>query len=140
VAVTLFDQLASAGASPPPADPPPPSEDAPPEGWLTDPRPDLAEDSLFWRRLLLAAFATDGERADGLFGALHGARCCGARLERSGRGFRLTAPVDGDGPVSYLEPAPETGELSTWADDRRGWLLPHREVLTGLLRGPGETA
>lgn len=45
-----------------------------------DPRPDLAEDSNNWERLLPCAYGLDGRESNGVFGALHGIRCLGARL------------------------------------------------------------
>ncbi len=51
--------------------------------YLIEPRPDLEEDTNLWSRLLVAAWAVDGELSDGLFGALHGMRCCGAKLEKA---------------------------------------------------------
>src|SRR5262249_32715603 len=77
------------GGSPHPPRPP----------YLLDPRPDLAADTHAWQALLELAFLLDGEAPDGLFGALHGVRCCGARLipadgtRQWGAGCRL-APGD----------------------------------------------
>lgn len=48
--------------------------------YLTNPRPDLVEDADLWARLLLKAYPIDGNNPHGLFWALHGLRCCGARL------------------------------------------------------------
>jgi len=107
------------GRPEPPARPP----------YLYDPRPDLTADSLVWQALLELVFLLDGEAADGLFGALHGVRCCGARLvpadgaRPSGAGYRL---VPGD---DYL------GGARAWGADRERWLVPAVDVLAPLLRG-----
>jgi hypothetical protein len=87
-----------------------------------DPRADdLPEDSLFWRDLLARADAYDGHDARGLFGALHGMRCLGARLERRpDGGYRLVPGEIPDGDYRRL---------------RVEWLLPHRETLVRLLAG-----
>lgn len=100
--------------------------------WALNPRPDLTEDADRWRRLLAAAALSD---TPGIYGALHGVRCCGARLVRNGTGYRIAAPGPDDGPLSYHEPDPETGEVVTWEADREDWLVPHREELVRLLRG-----
>ena len=97
--------------------------------YLYDPRPDLAADSRVWQALLELAFLLDGEAPDGLFGALHGVRCCGARLvprgedRRPGAGYRM-GPGD-----AYL------GGAAAWAADRARWLAPSADVLTPVLRG-----
>lgn len=106
---------------------PPTLEEVPPA--LYEPRPDLAADTRAWQALLETAFLLDGEEPRGLLGALHGVRCCGARLvplsrhQRDGRGYRL-APGD-----DYH------GGTEAWAGDRERWLLPHADVLTPLLKG-----
>ena len=108
-----------------------PDPSAPPP-YLYDPRPDLTADSPAWQALLELAFLLDGEAPDGLFGALHGVRCCGARLVPAdgtrpagpaGAGCRI-APGDG-----YL------GGARAWATDRERWLVPAADVLTPMLRG-----
>jgi len=105
-----------------------PDPSAPPP-YLYDPRPDLTADSPAWQALLELAFLLDGEAPDGLFGALHGVRCCSARLipadgtRPSGAGYRI-APGD-----DYL------GSAQAWATDRERWLVPAADVLTPMLRG-----
>jgi hypothetical protein len=122
--MSLFDLLAPQAVTP---------SAAPAVGgtWALNPRPDLAEDADLWRRLLAAAALSD---RPGVYGALHGVRCCGARLVANGAGYRITGPAPDDGPLSYREPDPETGEIGTWESDREGWLLPHRAAITVLLR------
>ena len=86
---------------------------------IDDPRPDLYQDSSLWQRLLTAAQALDGDEPDGLYRALDGFRCCGARL-RLGRATAVLLPGD-IGQAEY----------STW---RREYLQAHAETLTRLLR------
>jgi hypothetical protein len=100
-----------------------------PPPYLYDPRPDLTADSRDWQALLELAFLLDGEEADGLFGALHGVRCCGAQLvsaagARSGPGGHRIVPGD-----DYL------GGARAWAADRECWLVPAADVLAPMLRG-----
>ena len=80
-----------------------------------DPRPDLAEDSAQWRRLLRLAWERDGEEAAGVYGVLLGVRCMGARLESG----RIRPPVDMD--------------ESEWSADRERYLVPHRAAIVELL-------
>jgi len=76
---------------------------APPPRVIVDPRPDLAEDSGVWTRLLQLADSTP------IGGALHGFRCCGARLQHIGKGYML---LSGD-------------ELKDdWRELHDKWLLP----------------
>ncbi len=79
------------------------------------PRPDLVADSPHWCRLLGLAYDQDGDDGNGVFGALHGIRCMGARLIRKGAGWVIRGEYDG------------------YDADRRNWLLPHRAPLTQLL-------
>ncbi len=96
------------------------------ESWFTtDPRPDLAEDSALWGRLLARAFALDGDDPTGLCGALHGLRCCGAALVAEGGRLRLTAGEMGDDEYAAL---------------RRAWLIPHADALRLLLRDAASDA
>lgn len=87
------------------------------ERWTTDPRPDLAEDSALWSRLLTMAYDRDVEDPDGLFGVLHGFRGYGAGL------------VVAEGRVCLV--AGEMGDA--YAAQRREWLVPHAFALTKLL-------
>jgi hypothetical protein len=91
---------------------------------LADPRArDYPEDSHLWGRLLCWAY--DGGNAFGLFGALHGLRCGGARLERHERTVRL---LRGD------------WEEAGYAALRENYLLPHGQRLTRLLTDLGHWA
>lgn len=88
-------------------------------GPTVDPRPDLADDTGDWQRLLGAAYIVAPE----LWGALHGFRCCGARLSpnTADRGKRIT-PGDWDrGIIDYREAA-------------RKWLEPFAGELKKLMR------
>ncbi|MHB0858428.1 MAG: hypothetical protein ACYC5M_12750 [Anaerolineae bacterium] len=83
-----------------------------------NPRPDLAQDQPLWASLLSAAYRKDGPNPEGLFWALQGLRCLGARL-RVGRHTLLL----------------ERGEQdeATYHANRTRYLLPHAEVLRTLL-------
>ena len=96
--------------------------------WLshitTDPRPDIADDSALWVRLLPVAYGLDGARAGGAFGVLHGLRCMGARLAVIGGQARLFRGDIPEGEYEqykreYLAPNHETVQrlltLETWA-------------------------
>ncbi len=92
--------------------------------WTADPRDDLAEDRGLWRRLLTLAYDYDGDDPAGLFGSLHGLRCCGARLVVEGGQVRLVA-----------------GELDdAYPAFRERYLLPHAAALLELLGGLAEAA
>ncbi len=92
--------------------------DANRERWTADPRPDLAADSQLWRDLLALAYERDGHVPDGLFGALHGLRCCGAGLVAIDSQIHLVA-----------------GEMgSEYSSHRERYLLPHKDTLIPLLR------
>jgi len=86
----------------------------------TDPRPDFAEDSRLWGYLLRhAGLADDADAPTGAYGALHGVRCCGARLE-----WQQNAS---------LRIVPGAEYLGAWEDDRQTWLLSHRDAIAGWL-------
>ena len=93
--------------------------------YLVNPRPDLGEDSELWARLLLKAYVIDSGNREGLFWALHGMRCVGARLRLG----KSTAIMEA-GQVA----APE---YEAW---KRQYLEPHRETLLRLLREIAATA
>ncbi len=90
-----------------------------PQGRLSDPRPDLAEDSRFWVYLLRWAWLDENEVA---LGVLDGIRCCGARLEWRGEALRI---VPG---AAYL------GDWEGKKGDKEKWLAPHKDAITKWLR------
>ena len=92
------------------------------ERWTADPRPDLAGDSTLWRRLLGLAYGRDFHDPHGLFGALHGLRCCGAVLARGPGGLRL---LPGE-----LPPA-------EYVALRGEYLVPYAPTLRALLAAAG---
>lgn len=116
-----------------------------------DPRPDLQEDSSLWRILLEVAHKANGN----LYGALHGLRCIGTRLERNKQwGLALKPILPGDKIANYggsAGPAGSGGETITavrgiitdWAsvEDYKAvaqeYLRPHHDVLLGLLKKIG---
>lgn len=96
-----------------------------------DPRPDLQEDSSLWRMLLAIAH----EANENLYGALHGLRCIGTRLERSKQWGLVLKPI---------LPGPGIGgNVTDWAsmEDYRAvaqeYLRPHHDLLLGLLKKIG---
>jgi hypothetical protein len=92
---------------------------------VADPRQvDLPEDTESWLGLLTRAHALDGDEPQGLFGALHGLRCCGSRLHTTRGGMRL-------GP----------GEMSRdqYRVLRDEYLVPHAGELRRLLAFPPAT-
>lgn len=68
--------------------------------WITDPRPDLADDSVAWEYILASAYDAETQ-PHALFGCLHGVRCLGARLQVADGSLRIIPP-DGEEP-SYQE-------------------------------------
>ena len=86
--------------------------------YLVGPRPDLASDADLWARLLLKAYPLDGHDPSGLFWALHGLRCCGARLRVGATSLIL-----------------ERGEIAEdeYARLRAQHLVPHAGTLKRLL-------
>lgn len=86
--------------------------------WTTDPRPDLRADSDSWRRLLALAYDLDGDAPQGVFGVLHGLRCCGLQLTVERGRARLAAGEMGEGEYRAL---------------RDEWLVPHEARVRGLL-------
>jgi len=88
---------------------------------LDDPRPDLSLDTQYWRSLLHhAALADDADAVDGAFGALHGVRCCGARIRPQ--------------PSGVLGIEARDDYLGDWGVDRQRRLTPHRSELIRWLR------
>lgn len=107
---------------------------APPDPPWQDPRPDLAADHDRWQALLAAAYRCDGQDPHGVFGALNGIRCCGARLE-------VTAVTKQAPPATNARPGWRLvrGDELTEAEYQRlraAYLAPHTEALTKLLSAP----
>ena len=94
----------------------PPPELTEEPGW--DPRPDLAADSDLWARLLAMAYDLDGDLPGGLFGALHGMRCCGAGLVLVNGRCKLV-------PGEMLK--------ADYEADRARYLVEHKAALVELL-------
>lgn len=85
-----------------------------------DPRPDLESDSALWVRLLATAETLDPNLA----GALHGFRCCGARLRRSATGWHVVYAPESDWP-----------DEAAFCADRVRWLQPDQTYI-GLRDSP----
>jgi len=105
---------------------------APPDPLWADPRPDLTADHDRWQALLEAAYRHDGQDPHGVYGALNGIRCCGARLE--------VAPPAGKAPQAAgarLGWRLVRGDELTEAEYQRlraTYLVRHTETLTRLLK------
>lgn len=85
-----------------------------------DPRPDIVQDTRQWNSLLKALFVEDGEKADGLFGLVHGMRCCGARIVPDAK-FRYV-----------LKPGEIGGK--EWNGDQAATSEPQKSGFRGLLK------
>lgn len=90
---------------------------------MTDPRPDLTEDSALWTKLLTMADKINKHCA----GTLNGFRCGGMRLKREPEGYALR-PEFGD-PASSSAWA----TLEEYAADRKKWLYPYTRLIIRLL-------
>lgn len=81
--------------------------------------------------VLELAYRRDAADPEGVFGALFGARCCGARIEH----------LDDNWTLKPKGPSPRwrlvRGEIPAdeWAAIRTRWLLPHRAALAEILLG-----
>ena len=89
-----------------------------------DPRPDLVGDHSSFQALLATAFRRDGQDPHGVFGALVGIRCCGARLASAGQ------------PSAWRLVRGEEMDEAEYAGYRQTYLAPHTPALTRLLRAP----
>ena len=88
---------------------------------LTDPRPDLAEDSALWVRFLDLA----GEKDKQLAGTLHGFRCQGTRIVQGKKGYLLRPGLD---------PTKGWKNRQEYEKERDKWLMPHISVIAELLK------
>jgi len=104
---------------------------APPDPPWADPRPDLIGDHTRWLLVLELAYRRDAADPEGVYGALYGARCCGAAIDH----------MDDDWTLKPEGPPPRwrlvRGEIPAdeWAAIRARWLLPHRAALEEILLG-----
>lgn len=87
---------------------------------LTDPRPDLKEDSQLWERLLALALAEDKALAEALFAIRWG----GSRLVEIKGHYAIRPQV---GPGGWLQ-------KKDYEEVRDIWLAPYKEQVAGLLR------
>jgi hypothetical protein len=92
-------------------------------GPLTDPRPDLAEDSAAWSELLRLAQAVESEFAY----LLHGMRACGTLLAYERGTFRMRPLIDPTERLSIWQ------TNAAWEADRSKWLVPYQTALIRLL-------
>ena len=88
---------------------------------VTDPRPDLAEDSALWVRFLELA----GEKDKQLAWTLHGFRCQGTRIVLGRSGYVLRPELD---PIKGWNSQQEYERM------RDKWLKPHIEKIAQLLK------
>lgn len=107
---------------------------------VPDPRPDLAEDSVPWSRLLaLAKEETERlnnkttvkqKQTGSFFGVLHGFRCAGTRLRRSetGSGMYVLRPdIDPTGERAWMS-------QEEYEQFRDRYLAPWKDVLVRVLQ------
>lgn len=87
--------------------------------WTADPRSDIAADSALWVKLLSLAYDYDHDDPRGLFGALHGLRCGGAKL--------LPVPPD------RARLTRGEWEADQYAQLREQYLVPQAEALGEML-------
>ena len=95
------------------------------------PRPDLIGDHARWLLVLDLAYHRDAADPEGVFGALFGARCCGARIEHMDDDWTLKP----EGPPPRWRLARGEIPADEWAAIRARWLLPHRAALVEILLG-----
>lgn len=95
-------------------------EDEPRSPLLTDPRPDLREDSKLWEQLLALAVEMDGALAEALFAIRWG----GSRLVQINGQYAIRPQI---GPGCWLR-------KEDYEDVRDIWLTPHKEQVAELLR------
>ena len=99
-----------------------------------DPRPDLVADHSRWWLVLAAAWRLDGQDPDGVYGALSGLRCCGARLEIAGPANWSLQP-EGPPPTWKLTRGEEMTE-EQYQGYRQTYLVPHTAAIRKLLNAP----
>lgn len=104
---------------------------APPDPPWADPRPDLVGDHARWLLVLELAYHRDAADPEGVFGALFGARCCGAAIEHMDDDWTLKP----EGPPPRWRLARGEIPADEWAAIRTRWLLPHRAALAEILLG-----
>ena len=92
-------------------------------GPLTDPRPDLSEDSAAWDELLRLAQAVESEFAY----VLHGMRACGCLLAYERGAWRMRPLLDRSERRSVWQ------HHAAWERDRERWLVPYQNALIRLL-------
>jgi len=104
---------------------------APPDPPWADPRPDLIGDHARWLLVLELAYRRDAADPEGVYGALYGARCCGAAIEHMDDDWTLKP----EGPPPRWRLARGEIPADEWAAIRARWLLPHRAALVEILLG-----
>ncbi len=104
---------------------------APPDPPWVDPRPDLVGDHARWLLVLELAYHRDAADPEGVFGALFGARCCGAAIEHLDDNWTLKP----EGPPPRWRLARGEIPADEWEAIRARWLLPHQAALAELLLG-----
>lgn len=104
---------------------------APPDPPWADPRPDLVGNHARWLLVLDLAYHRDAADPEGVFGALFGARCCGARIEHMDDDWTLKP----EGPLPRWRLVRGEIPADEWAAIRARWLLPHRAALEEFLIG-----
>ena len=91
-----------------------------------DPRPDLAEDSHLWIKVLELARRSNTQ----IFTTLHGFRCEGAKLSRTTKGLRMAPRIHGgENPRLY-----GFNSHAEYKQQRNKWLIPLTKEIQEVFR------
>lgn len=117
---------------------------------VCDPRPDIAEDSYLWTKLLKQVWMDHGDHwSTNAYAMLHGMRCCGMTIDliEGKAGFRLVPLLSKqnvdpgiDGEADQLGEPHGVGDLSQWVfeahykKDREAALVPHKDEVVRYLK------
>lgn len=94
------------------------------ESNVSDPRPDLKEDSSLWLTLL---GRVDHSGDDSLLGTLLAVRCEGATLEEKGKNYVIRPVIDPTGYKGWRS-------QKDYAAFRDKWMEPYRKKIADLLK------
>ena len=91
-----------------------------------DPRPDLSDDTNYWRAVLTEAKKIDNQ----LHGNLHGFRCAGAKLELDDGQLQLIPDIGQD---NWVWP-----DKQSYLRDRRKFLMPFKAEIKDIFEKVGK--